>query len=355
MGINSHQSGQNQLLNSRPIAIDFFSGVGGLSLGLELAGFVSGLHIEVDPKASQYAKYNFPFAAHFGGGTDGDIQRVSSKQIMSAIGHRDIALIAGGPPCQGFSRAGRRRVDDPLNNLVLRMSELILELQPRAFLIENVPGIRQGEYWQLEKAIEMLASQYQIEGPTELFAPEFGVPQIRKRVFVLGTRSGEHRPQTPTPTHTNTQTEPPRPLPSVPTVWDAISDIPDCDAFPYLIDKDTAPYSAPPEAAYAILMRDQLAGLGLERGYVVDWDQTMCTNIRRTQHGKSISARLKILKPGKTDKASRIKRLDPCGLSTTVRAGTTSARGAWSAPRPCHPTLSRVVTTRESARFQSFP
>ena len=345
---------RRELLASRPVVVDFFSGIGGLSLGLELAGFFSALHVEVDEIASRYASYNFPLSSHLGGDGEGDLHHLSAKTVAARAGD-DIALIAGGPPCQGFSRSGRRRVDDPLNGLVLRMAELVLELQPRAFLIENVPGIRDGEFWQLDRAIEMLGSKYTIAGPKTLFAPDYGVPQIRKRVFIIGIHDSEGAsPAFPSPTHQSSPGPALFPLPHTPTVIEAIGDLPDCDQFGYLVDGDVAPYQSPPHSEYSKTMR-LVRRLGRQRGYLVSWGGKECTNLRRTQHGDDLTRRLLGLGVGCADKASRIRRLDPSGLSTTIRAGTTQERGAWSAPRPCHPLLPRVLTTRECARLQSFP
>lgn len=350
------QEAREVLASSRPALVDLFAGVGGLSLGLEFAGFHSVLHVEIEEMTARYAEYNFPLANHLSGPRYGDIRMVTAAQLQVAAQGTEIALIAGGPPCQGFSRAGLRRVEDPLNDLVLEMTRLILETCPKAFLIENVPGIKSGQFWQLEKALEMLSGRYRISAPNVLFAPDFGVPQVRQRVFILGYRDDLHvDPVLPDPTHVlrdNGDTL--FALPETPSVRDAIMDLPDCDAYPELFDSDEIPYNQKPHSDYARIMRlnDELSR---RRGYVVLWDETVCTNVRRTRHGPDLAAKLAELGPGETEPSSRIKRLVADGLSSTIRAGTTGERGAWSAPRPCHPTLPRVLTTRECARLQSFP
>lgn len=348
---------RHELLDLRPISVDFFAGVGGLSLGLEYAGFFSAAQVEIDALAARYANYNFPFAQHFGGTANGDIRKVTSAEIRTSVEDREITLIAGGPPCQGFSNVGRRRVDDPLNDLVLEMARLVLELEPKAFLIENVPGIRGDAYWQLDKALSQLSKAYQCTRPSALFAPDYGVPQIRKRVFILGIRQDMHIvPKLPVATHSASQTgqQALLPLLRTPTVADALFDLPDCDKHAHLIDEDEAPYEAIPHSTYAFMMRE---GIEIEehKPYHVGWSGEICTNIRRTQHGPDLVDRLRNLEQGQTDAASRIKRLRADGLSTTIRAGTTADRGAWSAPRPCHPYLPRVLTTRECSKLQSFP
>lgn len=345
-GVGSH---------SRPIVVDAFSGVGGLSLGLELAGFSSALHIEIEEQASRYAEFNFPLATHWGGNVAGDIRQVTPRSIELATAGREIAIFAGGPPCQGFSRAGRRRVDDPLNDLVLEMASLILELQPQAFIIENVAGSQDGQYWQFSKALDMLSAKYSVLDPTTLKAEQFGVPQQRRRVFTLGIRDDLHAtPVAPTPTHATVSLQENLFLEGTPTVGDAILDLPNCDDYPHLFDGDEVQYERRAMSAYARMMRDP-SGLTSARGYAVDWDHNVCTNMRRTNHGQALTEKLRGLQPGKADKSSRIPRLRADGLSPTIRAGTTAERGSWSAPRPCHPIHPRVITTRECARLQSFP
>lgn len=139
-----------------------------------------------------------------------------------------------------------------------------------------------------------------------------------------------------------------------PTVWEAISDLPNPEDFPELIDGDRVPYEKPPSSPYERIMR----GLDIDLDDLsprVDWDDRVCTNIRRTQHGKDLLERFSRLGFGEIDRMSGIRRLDPNDVSTTIRAGTTKDRGAWSAPRPLHPYQDRVLTTRECARLQSFP
>lgn len=346
---------RERLLDARPVSVDLFSGVGGLALGLELAGFVSAVHVEIEEQARRYAAYNFPLATHLTG-AEADVRNLSGAALVGMVGGRDIALISGGPPCQGFSRIGRQRVDDPLNDLVLEMARIILEAEPQAFLIENVPGSLDGKYWQFDKAIEMLGAVYDVHPSTTLKAEDFGVPQRRRRVFTVGFRrdlriafSG-FSPTHVAPGSGLTLFD----LPRTPTVGESILDIPDCDVHHHLLDGDTAPYDSEPHSQFSRQMRrsDQLA---TDRGYEVDWDQDMCTNLRRTVHGPELLAGLVALAPGEVERKSRIPKLDPDGLSVTIRAGTTSARGSWSAPRPCHPYLPRVLTTRECARIQTFP
>ena len=345
-------------LANRPIAIDLFSGVGGLSLGLELAGFAITSHAEIDETAARYAEYNFPLTRTLGGAETGDIRRISGKNLIVDVPKgTEIALIAGGPPCQGFSFAGKKDRTDPLNDLVLEMTRIILELKPMSFLIENVPGIKSGDVWQLDEAIKRLKKVYRLSEPNTLFAPDFGVPQTRKRVFVLGIRRDiGTTPEHPSPTHLPPGCEQTLFSPSslTPTASEALGDLPNVDVYAHLVNGDEVKYSCAPKNEFQRIMRSPSI-LAKRRGYSVSWDEVTCTNCRRTQHGEDLTMRLSALGPGQADGGSGIRRLEPDGLGTTIRAGTTSERGSWSAPRPCHYEYARVLTTRECARLQTFP
>lgn len=345
-------------LSSRPLAVDLFAGVGGLSLGLELAGFFVASFVEIDDTASRYHEYNFPGSVGFCGTKQGNVRGVTGEDILSRLPHRDVTLVAGGPPCQGFSFAGKKNPNDPLNDLVLEMARIVLEIRPKAFLIENVPGIKSGQIWQLDEAMRRLSMEYTVSEPTTLYAPDYGVPQNRKRVFVMGIRRDlERLPKMPAPTHQREGRKQRGQMlieaKVAPTVRDALDDLPDVDLFESLINGDEVQYTGDPRSEYQQLMRG--SNLARSRGYHVAWDDTLVTNSRRTRHGDDLSARLGALLPGKSDPVSGIKRLHPDELSVTIRAGTTSERGSWSAPRPCHYRFARVLTTRECARLQSFP
>ena len=119
-------------------SIDLFCGVGGLSLGLEMAGFETVLGVEKDEKIAEGFQKNFPNAKCL----IGDISQLKTSDYKSLIGNQHIDLIAGGPPCQGFSQKGKRlNLEDERNFLFKYFLELVDEIQPTAFLIENVPNI----------------------------------------------------------------------------------------------------------------------------------------------------------------------------------------------------------------------
>lgn len=341
----------------RPIAIDLFSGVGGLSLGLEQAGFDVALAVEIDERHGRYAQYNAPHTTVLYGERYGDIRKVTRGKVRPLLPHDEVSLIAGGPPCQGFSLAGKKNPNDPLNTLVIEFARIVSGIRPKAFLIENVPGITSKNNPHLAAALTRLSRSYTVSEPHVLRAEQFGVPQSRRRVFVLGIRKDlAVRPSLPSPTHFwgDASGSLFRDLLATPPAKDALADLPSVDDYAELIDGDIVGYERAPATTYARVLR----GCEIDpddRSYSVNWDSTQCTNSRRTRHGASLLERFHSLGFGQKDPTSGIVRVRPDGLFPTIRAGTTSSRGSWSAPRPLHPHQDRVLTTRECARAQSFP
>ncbi|WKZ66822.1 MAG: DNA cytosine methyltransferase [Flavobacteriales bacterium] len=342
--------------NSKPFAIDLFSGVGGLSLGLKMAGIQVGVDVEIEETAGRYAQYNFPSTNVLFGETAGDVYNFNPQRLQSlGLRKQDVLLVAGGPPCQGFSLAGKRRQDDPLNHLVAEFARVVLDFMPPVFLMENVPGLKTSDSPMLGRALKQLEKRYQVIGPETLKAWHFGVPQMRQRVFILGIEKGLGiTPTLPSPTHYRPTEGANLFLHRTPTSWEAISDIPEVDLFEELISGDRVAYDRAPESLFQEWMRGTRE-LNSFTSIQPQWDHRICTNLRRTQHGPDLTARLSKLGFGQADPVCGIRRLDPSDISTTIRAGTTKDRGSWSAPRPLHPYQNRVLTTRECARIQTFP
>ena len=174
---------------TRPLAVDLFAGAGGLSLGLEQAGYEIAAAVEYDPIHAAVHEYNFPYGKTFAR----DVTGITGAEIRSKseIGDREIALVAGGPPCQGISLIGRRAIDDPRNALLKEYVRLVLELQPRHFLMENVAGLTVGKHRQLlTEVIDLLSDGgYQVLTPYRVLqAADYGTPQSRKRLILLGAR-----------------------------------------------------------------------------------------------------------------------------------------------------------------------
>lgn len=166
--------------------IDLFCGAGGLSLGFQQAGFNILLGIDNDAMALKTFKKTHRGAQII----CGDITKIHYKDdIKPLIGNKTIDVIIGGPPCQGMSLSGFRKLDDPRNKLYLSYIRLVNEIRPRAFVIENVPGLVSLFHGQIkDNIIEKFQNmgyfiQYKI-----LCASDYGVPQKRKRVIFVGLR-----------------------------------------------------------------------------------------------------------------------------------------------------------------------
>lgn len=131
----------------RPIGVDLFAGAGGMTLGFEQAGFDVLASVEIDPIHCATHEFNFPFWSVI----CKDIVNTTGEEIRkrSSIGDRDIDVVFGGPPCQGFSLIGLRVLDDPRNSLVRHFVRLVLELKPKFFVMENVSGMVKGEFKKL--------------------------------------------------------------------------------------------------------------------------------------------------------------------------------------------------------------
>lgn len=165
--------------------IDLFCGCGGFSKGFEQAGFDVRLGIDVWQDAVTTYKANFPHAATI----VGDISTLTGKDLLDAAGMsaNEVDVIIGGPPCQGFSLSGKRMLDDPRNILYKSFVRMVETIQPKAFVMENVPGLVRLFNGQVkEQVIEDFTNiGYKVE-MQQLTACDFGVPQARTRVFFVG-------------------------------------------------------------------------------------------------------------------------------------------------------------------------
>jgi DNA (cytosine-5)-methyltransferase 1 len=171
--------------NSKLKFIDTFAGCGGLSLGLKNVGFNPVLINEIEPKflESYYFNHNIRLDNYY----CGDIKDIAnSEEIKKKF--KNIDLIVGGPPCQGFSMANRQRIlDDPRNKLYKYYLDLLRNLKPKFFIMENVKGMMKKSDEILENFHSILGTEYSIE-MAMLNAKDFGIPQNRERVFVIGSR-----------------------------------------------------------------------------------------------------------------------------------------------------------------------
>ena len=169
--------------NSKLKCIDTFAGCGGLSLGLKNVGFNPILINEIEPKYLE--SYYFNHSIHIDNYHCGDIKDISSDTTFL---NKNVDLVVGGPPCQGFSMANRQRLlDDPRNVLYKNYLELLSNVRPKFFVMENVKGMMNKSSEILEDFYNILGDDYSID-MILLNAKNFGIPQNRERVFVIGSR-----------------------------------------------------------------------------------------------------------------------------------------------------------------------
>lgn len=328
---------------ARPIGIDLFAGAGGLSLGFEQAGFDVAAVVEIDPIHCATHEYNFPKSKTI----CASVVDLSGSEIrtLAGLGDREIDVVFGGAPCQGFSMIGKRALDDNRNQLVFHYVRIVRELQPKYCVFENVKGLTLGKHAQfLAELVEALGdSGYNVSLPYKVLnATNFGVPQSRERLFLMAARQDQPMPEYA------------QPLGARVTVRDAIADLPNVDDFSVLEMSDSVEVNWTTDAAYALRLRGMLQDPE-DFSYKRVFDPNLLTCSLATEHTEKSKKRFRETEPGKTESISRFLRLDPDGVCNTLRAGTDSARGAHTSPRPIHPVYARVLTVREAARLHSYP
>ena len=243
---------------------------------------------------------------------------------------------------------GKRALDDPRNQLVRHFLRLVIELQPSVFVLENVRGLTVGKHRQFldEVTAEFRRAGYSVTLPWQVLnARDYGVPQDRQRLFLLGAKG------VPTPQYPVLEI-----LTPAPTCRDALDDLPNAEDFDELTSSDSV--CVEPNAAglshYARAMRG-LSNDAWHYGYIREWNPRLLTASLRTAHTDISRRRFRDTHPGTVEPISRFYKLAANGVSNTLRAGTDSARGAFTSPRPIHYRYDRCVTVREMARLHGFP
>jgi len=321
-----------------------------MSLGFQAAGHEVVCAVDSDPKHAATYRANFPKTKV----VCADIRELSGRCIKGSAGvaGEGVDVVFGGPPCQGFSLMGRRTTADPRNGLLLEFARLVLELRPRYFVLENVEGLMLGEMRTAADSFVAAceAGGYRITKPViALNASDFGVPQHRRRVFILGYAAREYPPSYPVPDRTKGGT-----CDSQPTVWDAIRDLAALSHYRNLLTSDVYSGRRRRRNEYAAKL-DRLLGrhrIGILRRVT---GAPALSGCGLSRHTETTMARFASTSPGSYEPISRFHRLCKNGLSNTIRAGTGSDMGSYTAPRPIHPVEPRCITVREAARLQSFP
>jgi DNA (cytosine-5)-methyltransferase 1 len=338
-------------MSRRPIGVHLYSGVGGMGLGFEQAGFDVVAAVDIDEKNIELHSRNFPNCKAW----CADLSLVSGDQIrkQTQLGDRQVDVLFAGPPCQGFSLIGKRASDDPRSALLVDLARLISELSPSYFVVENVEGVLLRDAKdKLDTFVRKVKeSGYSVVDPIRVLdAAEFGVPQRRRRVFVLGYKANLSAPAYPLPSHPYDKEK----GNEGPTVWDAIGDLPNISEFSYLLEKDSYSGRLGKPSYYAKVLRGEVHD-------PEDKSRKRSSNgdglggCLRTTHTSETIERFRLTKPGHSEAVSRYYRLSKTGISPTLRAGTGPDKGSFMAARPIHPSQNRCITVREAARLHSFP
>jgi DNA (cytosine-5)-methyltransferase 1 len=302
-------------------AVDLFAGAGGLSKGLEEAGFQIILANEKQKDAVLTYRFNHPKTKMI----EGDILEIAESELIPAI-NGEIDLIAAGPPCQGFSLAGRRDINDKRNALFKELVRIVSYIKPKMFLMENVKGLLSMDNGNV---INSIVQAFTLEGyrvkTLVLNAVWFGVPQYRERVFIIGSREGMILSELKIPAIKET------------SVGEAISDL------DFLENGQSSKiYRKEPESDYQVIMRQGLSQISLK-------------NHEATQHNNNVVERFSHFKEGQTMKdipqeyqtkklmMYRFDRSKPSRTLTTLPEDF------------IHYSQNRIPTVREFARLQSFP
>ena len=329
--------------SDRPVAIDLFAGCGGLSLGFEQAGFDIVAAVEIDPIHAAVHEYNFPYSKTI----CADIKNVTGADIrkLANLGDRDVDVVFGGAPCQGFSMIGKRALDDPRNKLIGHYLRIVSDIRPKYCVLENVKGLTVGNHVKfLRELIDALKEiRYNVLLPYRVLnAADYGVPQNRQRLFLIAAREGQELPAYPDASGVKT------------TIRDAIEDLPNADAYSGLLEDDSVAASWTTTRPYAKKLRGLMEDAD-DFGYPRVFARDRLTASMRTVHTELSQQRFLEAPQGETEPHSRFFKLAWTGQSNTLRAGTDSARGGFTSPRPIHPVLPRVITVREGARIHSYP
>ena len=329
--------------------IDLFAGVGGLSLGAARAGFKIALAVELDKHAVAAHIRNFPNTNHL----SADIGKLTGDELLSKAGivKGNLDGLIGGPPCQGFSTIGHRRVADARNSLFRKFFALVAECRPKFFLAENVLGILNEQYSAIrEDALELVTNEYVVIDTLRFKASDFGAATSRERAFFIGYRKDlgisisatdfdARKKEKQTTVAQALKGLPPRILSKwldETQGWRKVGSLQKNDFNEKIID------SVP-------------VGVGDPEAVRLYREKSLVSGCLGTRHGQEVAARYEALKPGEQDSISKSVRLKRDGLCPTLRAGTDSKRGSYQAVRPIHPTIARVITPREAARLQGFP
>ncbi|EJL6600490.1 MULTISPECIES: DNA cytosine methyltransferase [Vibrio] len=308
--------------------VDLFSGCGGLSYGFEMAGFESIVGVDIDAPALQTFAHNHPHARAL----QLDLSEPESiEKIVSEINGRKVEIIVAGPPCQGFSLTGTRNENDKRNKLFYSVFQLAERIKPQFIVIENVPGIANLYQGRARRAILDEFKRLGYSSSEKLmYAPDYGIPQIRKRMFFVGVL-GEVEFEFPKPTHNEE---------NYVTCEEAIGDLP---SLVLDLGNEQVEYSIEAQSQYQKIMRKDSKLLYNHVG--TKHSDLVVSVIRQVPEGGNH----KDLPPGVGDSRKFNEAWTRYHSQKPSKTIDTGHRNHF------HYKWDRVPTARENARLQSFP
>jgi DNA (cytosine-5)-methyltransferase 1 len=333
--------------------LDLFAGAGGFSLGFQLAGCDVIGAIERDTWAADTFAVNHPQAEVI----VKDIEKISQEELLEQFGKLRPSIIVGGPPCQGFSVCRRDAGDpsDPRNSLFEEFIRAVSTLSPELVVMENVPNLIKARTASKQLVIEIICNELEQLGYSvdfkNLESVDFGVPQIRRRLFVVASKATVPN-KFPLPTHSQSpSTNLFEALLPTPTLWEAISDLPEIKAGE---GAEVMEYSGPPRNGYQAFLRN---------------GSRHVLNHKAMRHSKRLVERFSSMKCGDTaaDVPAHLGPLARNGNGVRSKKIYDQNNRRMHPNRPCHtipaafyanfvhPFADRNFTPREGARIQSFP
>lgn len=341
-----------------PTAVDLFSGAGGLTLGLANAGFEVVFSADIDAACALTHERNMPEIPF----EQSDIAAMAGGDILARTGlaRGQLDLLVGGPPCQGFSIIGQRELWDPRNGLFRHFLRIATELKPRCVVIENVPGLAtlSGGAVLGQIGQGFAEAGYRVTC-AELLAAQYGVPQMRWRMFFIGWREDEGLSGGfPAPTHgvrgigelVPNRTIPERDMRGFLTIRDAIGDLPAIGA-----GASGGGYVNRPEGPFQQAMRS--GSKALHNHYAARLSASNLARIAHLMPGQDWRDLPHELLPSGMQKALRkdhTRRYRRMRWDGVARSIITRFRDPKSGEYT-HPDQDRTISIREAARIQSFP
>lgn len=344
MSKNGNSNGSDYRLR----VIDLFCGAGGLTLGAARAGFNVVAAVDNDSRSIRAHKANFHGSIQIV--TDIASQDGSSLLRRAGLTAAAVDGLVGGPPCQGFSRIGRRNPGDTRNELFGHFFRFVAEIRPKFYLVENVLGILDDQFDEMRRSALEKVDDYHNLPPMRLRASDFGAATSRERVFFIGQLKDHMR------LLKGEDFEAPKQVREI-NVQAALKGL----------RRRICPTWQSEEAGWRTLTCQLTGAFGKSVLSNIPQGTGNPIAVRRlrrenlvsgclgTRHTAAVIERFSKLDEGEVDKPSRSVRLQRTGFCPTIRSGTGPEHGSYQALRPIHPTEPRVITPREAARLQGFP